>query len=65
MFKFLDGLGGGSVKWLCKNIDNCYRVAVVWECSITGKQKEQKLSKVTEEISLWLEEDLTENYREF
>ena len=24
-----------------------------------------KLSKVTEEISLWLEEDLTENYREF
>ena len=46
-------------------LDNCYRVAVVWECSITGKQKEQKLSKVTEEISLWLEEDLTENYREF
>ena len=35
-------------------LDNCYRVAVVWECSITGKQKEQKLSKVTEEISLWL-----------
>ena len=46
-------------------LDNCYRVAVVWECSITGKQKAQKLSKVTEELSLWLEEDLTENYREF
>ena len=41
------------------------RSALHWECSITGKQKEQKLSKVTEEISLWLEEDLTENYREF
>lgn len=46
-------------------LENCFRVAVVWECSITGKRRRQKISKVTEEISLWLEEELDENYREF
>ena len=46
-------------------LDNCLRVAVVWECSITGKRRPQKIAKVTEELSLWLEEELEENYREF
>ncbi len=46
-------------------LENCWRVAVVWECSITGKNRAQKLSKVTAELSLWLEEELDENYKEF
>ena len=46
-------------------MENCWRVAVVWECSITGKHRAQKLSKVTAELSLWLEEELDENYKEF
>ncbi|MGN0729481.1 very short patch repair endonuclease [Treponema sp.] len=46
-------------------LDRCYRVAVVWECSITGKNRSKKLSETIEKISLWLEEDLSENYREF
>ena len=46
-------------------MENCWRVAVVWECSITGKTRAQKLTKVTAELSLWLEEELDENYKEF
>lgn len=46
-------------------LENCWRVAVVWECSITGKNRVQKLSKVTAELSLWLEEEPDENYKEF
>lgn len=46
-------------------LENFWRVAVVWECSITGKNRTQKLSKVTEELSLWLEEEPDENFKEF
>ncbi len=46
-------------------LENCWRVAVVWECSITGKKRAQKLSKVTAELSLWLEEEPDEIYKEF
>lgn len=44
---------------------NLYRVAIVWECSITGKSRKQKISKVVEELSLWLEEKPDETYCEF
>lgn len=46
-------------------LENCWHVAVVWKCSITGKNRVQKLSKVTAELSLWLEEEPDENYKEF
>ncbi len=46
-------------------LENCWRVAIVWECSITGKNRVQKLSKVTAELSLWLEEEPDEIYKEF
>jgi DNA mismatch endonuclease, patch repair protein len=42
-----------------------WRVGVVWECSITGKRRAVKIASVAEEISLWLEEELGDFYREF
>lgn len=42
-----------------------YRVAVVWECSITGSNRKKRLAGKTEEISEWLEEEFGERYREF
>lgn len=46
-------------------LENCYRVAIVWECSISGKNRRQKLLNVVEELSLWLEEKPDETFREF
>lgn len=48
-----------------KYLENGFRVGIVWECSITGKKRAQKLAKTTEDISEWLEERFDENYREF
>ncbi len=42
-----------------------WRVAVVWECSITGKKRAVKIRAVSESISLWLEEGFDERFREF
>lgn len=42
-----------------------YRVAVVWECSITGSNRKKRLAGKTEEISEWLEEEFEERYKEF
>ena len=36
--------------------EQCWRVCVVWECSIRGKNSRQKIEKVTEQIIQWLEE---------
>lgn len=46
-------------------LNDGYRIAVVWECSITGKDRHKKLCETTEAISQWLEEGYAENYREF
>lgn len=46
-------------------LENGFRVGVVWECSISGKKRANKLAKTTEEISEWLEERFDENYKEF
>lgn len=46
-------------------LENGFRVGIVWECSITGKKRKEKLAKATEEISEWLEERFDENFREF
>lgn len=48
-----------------KYLENGFRVGIVWECSITGKKRAQKLAKTTEDISEWLEERFDENYMEF
>ncbi|MBR4321045.1 2'-5' RNA ligase family protein [Treponema sp.] len=42
-----------------------WRVGVVWECSITGRLRKEKIRSVAEKISLWLEEGYSEVYREF
>ena len=48
-----------------KLMNDLWRVGVVWECSITGKNRAQKIRNVAEEISLWLEEEFDEPYKEF
>lgn len=42
-----------------------WRVGVLWECSITGRGRREKIRSVAEKISLWLEEGQTELFREF
>ena len=42
-----------------------WRVGVVWECSITGRLRKEKIRSVAEKISLWLEEGYSEVYMEF
>ncbi len=36
--------------------DQCWRVCLVWECSIRGKGSKQKIEQVTNQIIEWLEE---------
>ena len=42
-----------------------WRVGVVWECSITGKNRAEKIRSVAESISFWLEEEHSVLFREF
>ena len=42
-----------------------WRVGVVWECSITGKNRALKIMTVSEEIALWLEEEFEARFKEF
>jgi DNA mismatch endonuclease, patch repair protein len=44
-------------------LNDGWRVGVVWECSITGKNRVLKIRSVSEEISLWLEEGFDEPSR--
>ena len=46
-------------------LEQGWRVGVVWECSIMGKKRAQKIRSVAEKISLWLEEGQGENFCEF
>lgn len=36
--------------------EQCWRVCLVWECSIRGKGSKQKIEQVTNQIIEWLEE---------
>lgn len=36
--------------------DECWRICVVWECCIRGKNSRQKIENVTDQIIEWLEE---------
>lgn len=42
-----------------------WRVGIVWECSITGKNRALKILDVSEEITWWLEEEFEVRFREF
>ncbi|WP_191016933.1 2'-5' RNA ligase family protein [Treponema zioleckii] len=42
-----------------------WRVGIVWECSITGKSRNEKILSIAEKISCWLEEEKSELFREF
>ena len=42
-----------------------FRVGVVWECSITGKNRGKKIAAIAESVALWLEEGYDQNYKEF
>lgn len=48
-----------------KLLEQGWRVGVVWECSITGKKRREKISDVAARISLWLEEEFSESFKEF
>jgi len=48
-----------------KLLEEGWRVGVVWECSITGRLRKQKILSIAEKISLWLEEGQSEIFREF
>lgn len=45
-------------------LDDGWRVCVVWECSITGKNRRGKIYDVASGISLWLEERFGERFLE-
>lgn len=36
--------------------EQCWRVCLVWECSIRGKGSRQKIEKIKDQIIQWLEE---------
>ena len=36
--------------------EQCWRVCIVWECSILGKDNKKKIEKVKDQIIQWLEE---------
>lgn len=36
--------------------EKCWRVCVVWECAINGKNKKRKVADVADRIMLWLDE---------
>lgn len=42
-----------------------WRVGIVWECSITGRNRSEKILSIAEKISCWLEEEKSELFREF
>ena len=46
-------------------LDEGWRVGVVWECSITGKNRREKIYDIASRISLWLEEGFDQPFREF
>ena len=38
-------------------IENGWRVAVVWECSISGRKRSEKLDDIASKLCYWLEEE--------
>ena len=36
--------------------EQCWRVCIVWECTLRGKNSKQRIEKITEQIIQWLEE---------
>ena len=50
---------------ISKLLDSGYRVGIVWECAITGRDSDKKLASMADKILLWLEEDLATPYIEW
>lgn len=48
-----------------KLLEKGWRVGVVWECSITGRNRNDKIRSTAEKISLWLEEGFNAPFQEF
>lgn len=46
-------------------LEQGWRVGVVWECSLTGKKRREKINDAAASISFWLEEEIEERFREF
>lgn len=46
-------------------LSQSWRVGIVWECSILGKKRKEKIRGVAESISAWLEEGFSEPFRTF
>lgn len=46
-------------------IEEGWRIAVVWECSVTGKKRVEKINDVAAKLCYWLEEKPEELYIEF
>lgn len=46
-------------------IEDGWRVCVVWECRITGKNRAVKIRDISEQVSCWLEEGAAERFIEF
>lgn len=38
-------------------LDGGWRICIVWECAITGANKNEKIDNVVEKIVYWLEEE--------
>lgn len=52
------------VEVVAKLLEEGWRVAVVWECSITGRRRADKIANVAEWLAWWLEEDFYEPFVE-
>ena len=46
-------------------LEQGWRVGIVWECSIRGRNRSQKIEDVAESITLWLEEEFDKPFMEF
>ena len=46
-------------------LEQGWRVGIVWECSLLGKKRTEKIREVAESISQWLEEEFSEPFRKF
>ena len=47
-------------KTVAQLVEEGWRVAIVWECSITGKRRKDKIATVAEWLAWWLEEDFSQ-----
>lgn len=54
-----------DIRDITQLLEQGWRIGIVWECSITGKNRRQKIYDTAARISLWLEEQFAESFMEF